>query len=324
MLKKRRSKEKIEASLENAGPDIAYHAMDTGEVLAEIDADPLRGLSEKEVTFRIEKHGLNVLVEKRKKHPIVLFIEQFIDPLIGLLFAAAIVSMIFEDYIDAIVIFAIVIINGIIGFVQEYQAEKSIDALKKMVSKEVRVLRDDEEHIIDSKNLTIGDIVIIEAGEKVPADMRLVESTSLKVDESALTGESISLSKNSKQIIALEAVIGDRRNMLFMGTTITYGRAKAVVVNVGMETEMGKIAALMQQEKEEPTPLQKNLDKLGKALGIIIVVICLVVFGTVMIKHHMEYGNYEGWVEAIETALALAVSAVPEGLPAAITQLVLE
>ncbi|MBK5112243.1 MAG: cation-translocating P-type ATPase [Candidatus Heimdallarchaeota archaeon] len=319
MFKRKNKKEELDAYLDEADSDVDYHAMDTGEVLNLINADPQRGLTSFEAQSRIEQHGPNVLVEKGKSHPIVLFLKQFVDVLIGLLFIAAIVSMIFKDYIDAIVIFAIVFINGIIGFVQEYQAERSLEELKKMVSKEVRIIRDGNEHIVDSKELTVGDIVLIEAGEKVPADMRLVESTSLKVDESALTGESISLSKSAKQIIEVKAVIGDRRNMLFMGTTITYGRAKAVVVDVGMETEMGKIAALMQKEKEEPTPLQKNLDKLGKILGIIIVVICAVVFATVMVKHYIEFGNLEGWVEALETAIALAVSAVPEGLPAAIT-----
>ncbi|MFW9924629.1 MAG: cation-translocating P-type ATPase, partial [Candidatus Thorarchaeota archaeon] len=316
---KKNRNDEIQRRIDEAGPDIQYHAMDTGEVLEIIDTDSLRGLTSQEVISRRSKYGLNVLMEKGRTHPILLFLGQFIDVLIGLLFIAAIVSIIFGDYIDAIVIFAIVFINGIIGFIQEYQAERSLEELKKMVSKEVRVIRDGNEHIIDSKNLTVGDIVLIEAGEKVPADMRLVESTSLKVDESSLTGESISLSKDSKQIIDVGAVIGDRRNMLFMGTTITYGRAKAVVVDVGMETEMGKIAALMQKEKEEPTPLQKNLDKLGKILGLTIVVICTIVFATVMIKHWIEFQNLQGWIEALETALALAVSAVPEGLPAAIT-----
>ena len=279
-----RRKKDVEACLAEAGPDKTYHAMDTGEVLEEVDSDPLRGLTNEEVECRLDEYGPNILIEKGRTHPIILFFGQFLDVLIGLLFIAAIVSIIFGEYIDAIVIFAIVILNGIIGFVQEYQAERSLEELKKMVSKEVRVIREGEEHIVDSKDLTVGDIVLIEAGEKVPADMRLVESTSLKVDESALTGESISLSKDSKQIIEPNAVVGDRRNMLFMGTTITYGRSKAVVVDVGMETEMGKIAALMQREEEEPTPLQKNLDKLGKVLGLIIVVICAIVFSTVIIK----------------------------------------
>ena len=263
--RKKNKKQEIESAISEAGPDEAYHAMDTAEVIRMIETDPQRGLTDYEVQCRTEQYGANALVEKGRTHPIILFFGQFIDVLIGLLLIAAIVSMIFEDWIDAIVIFAIVIINGVIGFVQEYQAERSLEELKKMVSKEVRVVRNGEEHIINSQHLTVGDIVLIEAGEKVPADMRLVESTSLKVDESALTGESVSLSKDSKQIIAVGAVVGDRRNMLFMGTTITYGRAKAVVVDIGMETEMGKIAALMQTEKEEPTALQKNLDKLGKA-----------------------------------------------------------
>ncbi|NHK30823.1 MAG: cation-translocating P-type ATPase [Asgard group archaeon] len=318
-MARRRKKEDLDAYVDETIPEVAYHAMDTGEVIDLINTDSFQGLTEYEVECRTEQYGFNLLIEKGKTRLIILFLMQFVDVLIGLLFIAAIVSMIFKDYIDAIVIFAIVLINGIIGFVQEYQAERSLEELKKMVSKEVRVIRDGIEHIVDSKVLTVGDIVLIEAGEKVPADMRLVESTSLKVDESALTGESISLSKNSKQIIEVKAVIGDRRNMLFMGTTVTYGRAKAVVVNIGMETEMGKIAALMQKEKEEPTPLQKNLDKLGKILGIIIVAICAVVFTTVMVKHYIEFHNLQGWVEALETALALAVSAVPEGLPAAIT-----
>jgi Ca2+-transporting ATPase len=299
--------------------DINYHSMDLGETLDHVESDASKGLSTEEAEERLEELGPNILREEGRTNPLILLLHQFFDVLIALLFIAAIVSIIFGDWIDAIVIFAIVIINAIIGFVQEYQAEKSIEELKKIVTKEVRILRDSEEHIIDAKNLTIGDIVLIEAGEKVPADMRLLTSTSLKVDESPLTGESISLSKNAKEIIDPKAVVGDRRNMLFTGTTVTYGRAKAVVVKIGMETEMGKIATLMQKQEKEQTPLQKNLDKLGKVLGITIVIICSIVFATVMIKHWIEFGNFEGWIEALETALALAVSAVPEGLPAAIT-----
>ncbi|MBD3189079.1 MAG: HAD-IC family P-type ATPase [Candidatus Heimdallarchaeota archaeon] len=317
--KQKISKKEIERRIKEAGPDVSYHSMDAGEVIELMDTNPTKGLTDEEIAYRYDEFGPNVLLEKGHTHPVVLFLLQFVDVLIGLLFIAAIVSIAFGDYIDAVVIFAIVIINGLIGFIQEYQAEKSLEELKKMVSKEVRIIRDGTEHVIDSKKLVPGDIVFMEAGEKVPADMRLLESTSLKVDESALTGESISLSKNSKEIIQPNAVVGDRRNMLFMGTTVTYGRAKGVVVGTGMETEMGNIAALMQKQKEEPTPLQKNLDKLGKVLGLIIVVICAIVFATVMIKHYFEFGNLEGWVEALETALALAVSAVPEGLPAAIT-----
>jgi len=329
MFTKRRNRKKVDAVLtDDSAEEVAFHAMDTGEVLANLDTNPINGLSSMEAERRFADYGPNVLVEKGKKHPILLFLGQFMDVLIGLLIIAAIVSLAvnehyawneFGRYIESLVIFAIIIMNAIIGFVQEYQAEKSLEELKKMVSKEVRVIRDGEEHIIDSKYLTVGDIVIIEAGEKVPADMRLVESRSLKVDESSLTGESISLSKDSKQIIDVKAVIGDRRNMLFMGTTVTYGRAKGVVVNIGMQTEMGRIAALMQSEKEEQTPLQKNLDKLGKLLGLTIVVICGVVFATVIIKHYIEFKNFQGVADALETALALAVSAVPEGLPAAIT-----
>ncbi len=322
MSRNRKNKQdEIDRKIAEAGPDHAYHAMDTGEVLEKLDVNPTLGLDDKEIAYRVEKYGLNVLVEKDKTNLILLFLGQFFDILIGLLFIAAIVSIIFEEYVEAAVIFAIVIVNGLIGFIQEYQAEKSLEELKKMVSKEVRVIRNGDEHVIDSTNLVVGDIVLIEAGEKVPADMRLLESTSLKVDESALTGESISLSKSPKQLIAVNAVIGDRRNMLFMGTTVTYGRAKAIVVDTGMETEMGKIAALMQSEKEEPTPLQKNLDKLGKVLGLTIIIICAIVFGAtilheVAVLHEIEIDHV---VEALENAIALAVSAIPEGLPAAIT-----
>jgi len=186
---KRSKKEEIDAYLDEGEPDVNYHSMDTGEVISIIDTDPIRGLTDFEVQSRIDQHGLNVLVEKGRTHPIVLFFRQFIDVLIGLLFIAALISLIFGDYIDAAVIFAIVIINGVIGFIQEYQAERSLEELKKMVSKDVRIIREGKEHIINSKNLTVGDIILIEAGEKVPADMRLLESTSLKVDESAYQPE---------------------------------------------------------------------------------------------------------------------------------------
>ncbi|MEA2070144.1 MAG: cation-translocating P-type ATPase [Asgard group archaeon] len=320
-----KSQEEIQKKLEESEPEVAYHAMDTGETLEEVDSHPTNGLTESEYEHRLERDGLNEIVEEGRTHPIILFIHQFLDVLIGLLFIAAIVSAAFGDWIEAVVIMAIVIINGIIGFVQEYQAEKSLEELKKIISKEVRVIREGEEHIIDSKKLVVGDIVLIEAGEKVPADMRLLTSTSLKVDESALTGESISLSKNAQEIINPKAVVGDRRNMLFMGTTVTYGRAKAVVVNTGMETEMGRIATLMQEKEREQTPLQKNLEKLGRVLAITIVIICLIVFASYVWKKWDIISTAEPGERlstlavAIENALALAVSAVPEGLPAAIT-----
>lgn len=267
------------------------------------------GLTEEEAKIRLEKYGYNKLKEKKPPSKLKLFLSQFKSFLIILLLFATIVSLLIGNVLDAIAIFTILIIIGILGFIQEYRAEKAVESLKKMIVPEATVIRNGEITVIHASEIVPGDIIVLEQGDRVPADARVIESVNLKTDESTLTGESLPVSKYEKSIE--DKPLPERVNMVFMGTTVSYGRGKAVVVSTGMNTQIGKIAEII-QEKEEITPLQKKLNNLGKFLGTIALFVCVIVFLIGMIK-----GNNP--VEMFMTSVALAVSAVPEGLPAIAT-----
>jgi Ca2+-transporting ATPase len=256
------------------------------------------GLSENEVQKRQEKYGLNELVEKKPKSPIKLFLEQFIDLLIGLLFVATVAAYIVGDTIDAAVILIAIFLNAVIGFIQEYRSQKAAEMLKSLITKEAVVKRDSKIQKIESNQLTIGDIVYLEEGAKVPADLILIESTDLKVDESYLTGESEAIYKN----------VGDEA---YMDSNIISGNAVGVVSKIGMDTEIGEIAQMVQEESED-TPLQIKVSKLGKILSAIAIIVCIFVF-------ILELTRGIPLVETFMTAVSLAVAAVPEGLPAVLT-----
>ena len=278
------------------------------------------GLLESEANQRLLKNGENVIAEAKKKNYIIIFLKQFLNLMILVLIAAGIVSIVFailensvSEAIDASIIFFIVILNGTIGFVQEIKAEKSIQNLKNLSALTAKVFRDGNLKKIDSKKLVVGDIVLLEAGDIVPADLRILECVHLGLDESSLTGESNSVSKISG-VISGEVSLGDRANMAFRGTNVTSGRGLGVVVSTGMETEIGKIAGMLQASAEkQQTPIQKNLKKLGIFLTIAAFVVAAVMFVLEIV------GPGAGVVDAFMTAVAVAVAAIPESLPAVVT-----
>ena len=268
-----------------------------------------QGLDETEAKNRLEKYGPNRLEEKKKATALSLFLNQFKSILIAILLIATIVSVLLGEVLDATVIFVIVIINAILGFIQERKAEKALESLKKMSAPIAKVLRNNERRIIPASDLVPGDIIFLEVGDKVPADCCLIDEMNLKTNESVLTGESTPVKKNTKAILK-QVPIPERNNMVFSGTSIVYGHCEALVVDTGMQTEFGKIA-LMLEEKEEKTPLQEKLDVFGKQLGTILIIICGIIFFMGM------WGGAE-LVEMFLIAVSLAVAAVPEALPAVV------
>jgi len=287
-----------------------YHAQTKQEVLKGLHSSE-KGLTNEEVELRIKKSGLNEIREGKKISPIKIFLSQFKSFIVGILLIAVIISLAINEYIDAAVIAVILILNATMGFVQEYKAEKSIEALKKMASLKAIVIRDGKEKQIDAKELVPGDIIILETGEKIPADARLLEIINLQTQEAALTGESLPI-KKEERIIRENAPVADRKNMIFSGTIITKGRGKAIVASTGMNTEIGKIATMIQESKVELTPLQKKLKVLGEYLGAITIIISILVFFSGLI-----IGFDMGEIFLI--AVSLAVAAIPEGLPAVVT-----
>ncbi len=285
----------------------------TSELIKSLETDVKNGLTESEAKLRLEKNGKNSLSEKKKEPMIVRFLKQFTDPLIIILLIAAVVSIVVDptEFVDSIVIFAVVIINAIIGVVQESRAESSLDALKKMSTSNCKVIRDGTLVSLPTEELVEGDIINVEAGDVIPADARIIESFALKVDESALTGESVAVEKDEKEIKNVVA-LGDMKNTLFSSTYVTYGRAVAVVTKTGMNTEIGKIATMLNEEKEKETPLQHKLSQIGKVMGIMCLAICAVVFILQMIIT-------QDWLEALRIAISLAVAAIPEGLATVVT-----
>ena len=295
-----------------------YHGKSAQEALEELKTGE-DGLSEEEAKARLAKYGENKLAEKKKKSMALRFFEQFKDVMIIILIIAAIISFVVAcvegdpmEFIEPALILLIVILNAVLGLVQENKAEKALDALKNMSAPHARVIRGGKEHIISASEVVPGDIIKLEAGDFVPADARLLESANLKSDESALTGESVPAEKDADAVISPQAPLGDRDNMIFSGCAITSGTAAAVVTGTGMNTQMGAIAGLLAGEKESKTPLQKKLSKLGKYLGIVALAACAIVFIVGLIAGIDV-------MEMFMTAVSLAVSAIPEGLPAIVT-----
>ena len=289
------------------------------ELIKDLNSDVNYGLTEEKVIVSREKNGENKLVEKKKKNFFQKLIEQFKDIMIIILIIAAIISFVLAclgsdpmEFIEPALIIFIVFVNAFIGVIQENRAEKALDALKNMSSPHARVLRDGQEKIINTSLLVPGDIIYLEAGDYVPADCRLIESVNLKAEESSLTGESLASEKDAKAVIKNKVGVGDRTNMVFSGCSITYGTGKAVVTSIGMNTEIGKIANLLNNEKEIKTPLQQKLAQLGKYLGIIALLACIIVFIVGLIDKQSP-------LEMFMTSVSLAVSAIPEGLPAVVT-----
>ncbi len=290
----------------------SWHAMSSGEALVVLGTSRASGLSNEEAQARLLEYGPNVLDEPARHTVLQQFIAQFKEFLVVLLLVSASVSAFVGELEDALVIAAIVILNAVIGVVQERRAEDALDALKKMASPRARVLRSGETEVVEASSLVPGDIILVDAGDSIPADARLVESAMLKLDESSLTGESVPVDQDADVILDDDAALGDRVNMVHMGSSVTYGRGVATVVATGMSSQMGKIAAMLQEGGQETTPLQQKLEALGKKLGIAAVLMCAGVFIAGLARGERAFDMFL-------TAVSLAVAAIPEGLPAIVT-----
>ena len=298
---------------------MTFHQVCASEASLRLNSDPRRGLSQEQAEKRLSEFGPNKLKEPRKRSILRRFLEQFQDVMILILLAAAAVSFGIaclegrpEEFFEPVLILLIVILNAAMGVLQESKAEKSLDALKTLSAPHARVLREGKEKIIEASLLVPGDIIRLEAGDFVPADGRLLTSAGLKCEESALTGESVPSEKDAQLTVAENAPLGDRSNMVFSGCSVSYGTGTALVTATGMNTEMGKIANLLEGERESQTPLQRKLSQLGKYLGILALAACGIIF---------VVGLASG-IPALEifmTSVSLAVSAIPEGLPAIVT-----
>ena len=288
----------------------AYYNESKTEVRKQVNGS-LKPLTEQQVKANQEKYGLNELVEAKKKSLLMVFLEQYKDFLVIILIIAAIISGFLGDFESAIVILIVITINAILGTVQTVKAEQSLNSLKELSSPTAKVLRDGKIVEIPSKEVTIGDEVHLEAGDYIPADGRILENASMKVDESALTGESVAVEKDTDAIEG-EVPLGDRTNMVYSGSFVTYGRGTFLVTAIGMETEVGKIAQLLKSTSEKKTPLQVNLDNFGKKLSIIIIIFCAILFGL----NILQGGNVG---DAFMFAVALAVAAIPEALSSIVT-----
>ena len=317
--------------------ELNFETVSDSEVLKALESSPEQGLSEAEAKARLEKFGPNKLEEKKKKSWIRIFFEQMANPMIYVLFGAVAITAgvsIYEtvkngafdflnvgDWPDIIIILAVIILNSIIGTVQEIKAQTSLEALKQLSSPESTVIRDGKRFKVKSSELVIGDIVVLEEGDTIGADLRLIEAVNLKCDESSLTGESVPVEKDSSVTFSESVAIGDRVNMAYMSTPVSYGRGKGVVVATGMKTEIGKIATALDEAEEEETPLQKVLSKLSKFLGILTlaIVIAVLIVEIIWLCVRGHSGDVNHWIEAVLDAIALAVAAIPEGLAAVVT-----
>ncbi len=291
------------------------------QVAQELDTDLVKGLTSNEASLRYAKNGPNSLGEEKKVPLWKRFLAQFADAMVIILIAAAALSAYmafksgggFEEWIDVIVILAIVILNAALGVYQEGKADLALAALKKMSSPQTKVIRDGKIVMVDSENVVVGDVIAIDAGDSISADMRLIESSSLKAEEASLTGESVAVEKDATLVLPEDCSLGDRKNMLYMGTAVTYGRARGVVVATARDTELGKIADKLTNIEDEATPLQKSLNKLGKILAVVCIIVCIVVLLVDIFVQKLP------WEDALMTAVSLAVAAIPEGLAAVVT-----
>ena len=304
----------------NMSPE--WHAMETEELMRALKASE-KGLSGEEAKRRLQEFGPNELVERKGITPFQIFLGQFKDVFVIMLLIAIAISVLIGELIDASTIGAIVVLNSVVGFVQEYRSEKAMEAMKKLTAPKARVLRGGKEMLIPARVVVPGDIALLEAGDRIPADSRLLEVVELETDEAVLTGESTPIGKTT-EVLDEKIPVADRKNSLFMATHVTYGRGKAIVTSTGMNTQFGKIAEMVQAVEEVETPLKQKLAVFAKKLGMIIIGVCVVIFALELYEIFV-LGVFTG-VEAIgnildafEIAVALAVSAVPEGLPAVVT-----
>ncbi|HSN38626.1 MAG TPA: calcium-translocating P-type ATPase, PMCA-type [Burkholderiales bacterium] len=301
-----------QAGNDTVSPPPAWHCLDSGEIARTLGTDPAQGLTAEAAVQRLARYGRNELREGRRRAPWRILLDQFADFMIVVLIAAAVVSGVIGEPQDTIAIFAILVLNAVIGFVQEYRAERAMAALKRIAAPSASVLRTGRRIMLPVHELVPGDVVLLEAGNVVPADLRLTEAVRLRVNESALTGESAPVEKSVAALRDADAPLGDRRNMGYKGTIVSYGRGRGIVVASGMATELGRIATLLAGEEGSKTPLQKRLTRFGSRLAIAVLAICAIIFITGLLRG-------EPPVLMFLTAVSLAVAAIPEALPAVVT-----
>ena len=294
-----------------------FHAMSGEETLSALGSDE-QGLSSEEARDRLVRYGPNELSEGRKISPLMIFLDQFKDYMVIILIIAALISAGIgvwkdstEEYLDAGIIMVIVLVNAVLGFVQNYRAERTMQALRDMAAPKANVMRDGEERSVPSRELVPGDVILISTGDRISADARLLEAANLKTNEASLTGESLPVSKNAQEVFPSDTLLSDRENMVFSGCTVDHGRGRAVVTSTGMLTQLGNIARMVQSEDED-TPLQRKLDRLGKQLGVMVLGVCAFIFA-------VGYLRGVAAEEMFLTSVSLAVAAIPEGLPAVVT-----
>jgi len=289
-----------------------WHQLDRSELIDKLKSSEKDGLSIDAVNERLAEHGWNELAETKKLSPLTLFLNQFKDFMVLVLMGATLISGLLGEYLDAVTILAILVINAVLGFIQEFRAERSLAALKELSAPTAKVIREGKQYTVATKELVVGDIVLLESGDRVPADIRFLEANNCYVEESALTGESIPVSKHESPLQEADLPLGDQRNTGFMGTLVTRGTARGVVIRTGMATEMGNIANLIQATDEMQTPLQHRLEQLGKLLIGIAVALTIMVIVAGIMHGQPVYGMFLAGV-------SLAVAAIPEGLPAIVT-----
>ncbi|MFC6331269.1 calcium-translocating P-type ATPase, SERCA-type [Paenibacillus septentrionalis] len=289
-----------------------WHQMNKEELIETLGSSEKSGLSIDAVNERLAEHGANELAETKKLSPLTIFLNQFKDFMVLVLMGATLISGLLGEYLDAITILAILVLNAVLGFVQEFRAERSLIALKELSAPTAKVIREGKQHSVAAKELVVGDIVLLESGDRVPADIRFLEANNCYVEESALTGESIPVSKHESTLYEAELPLGDQRNIGFMGTLVTRGTARGVVIRTGMATEMGNIANLIQSTEEMQTPLQHRLEQLGKILIAVAIALTIMVIVAGIMHGQPMYGMFLAGV-------SLAVAAIPEGLPAIVT-----
>ncbi|MDH4163804.1 MAG: HAD-IC family P-type ATPase, partial [Nitrospirota bacterium] len=298
----------------------AWHSLESSKIAKELETDPHKGLARDEASRRLARFGANELTKEEGISPLKLFFNQFKNLLVVILLVAIVLSALVGEVVDAGIIAVIVIFVAVLGFVQEYRAERAIEALRQMLSPTITVLRSGQEEEVPSKDLVPGDVMVLEAGDKIPADGRILEEHSLRCDEASLTGESVPVSKHA-DVVAANAPLNDRKNMVFTGTTVTYGRGKVVVIATAMETELGKIARNVTAVETERTPLEKRTEEIGKWLGNIAIGVCVLVAGISIGREYFVHGSVSlSFVVTVAMfAIALAVAAVPEALAAIVT-----
>jgi Ca2+-transporting ATPase len=295
------------------------------ETISKLNSDSSRGLSQEEAEARLSQNGKNRLAEKKKESLLKMFILQFNDPMIYILILAALISLVVgiieksSDWVDSIIIFFVVLLNATLGTIQENKANKAMESLKKLSSPSALVRREGEVKEIKAEDVVVGDIVLIEEGNIIPADVRLIKTSNFKTDESSLTGESLPVMKNADLVFSKETGVGDRLNMAYMSSICVYGHGEGIVVGTGMQTEIGRIASLLNNEEETKTPLQKKLDELSKVLGFITIGIVVLMLLVSLLRTDWSGNVYQNLIENFLLAISLAVAAVPEGLTAVVT-----